>query len=53
MVKMKDNNCAHALERERECNQATVYLRDSSVEECDQRKETVVMRINISGAFFE
>jgi hypothetical protein len=40
---MKDNNCAHALEREREREResairATVYLRDSSVEECDQRK---------------
>jgi hypothetical protein len=49
MVKMKDKNCAHALERERErererkreCNQGNSILtpiRDSFVEECDQRK---------------
>jgi hypothetical protein len=46
---MKDNNCAHTLERERErererkreCNQDNsilMRLRDSFVEECDQRK---------------
>jgi hypothetical protein len=39
-VKMKDNNCAHALERERESaiNSILTRLRDSFVEECDQRK---------------